>query len=53
MKIVYGDEADFTFNALRKKAWSRKTNAFIAFIAAIGEDGGLEAYSLHSRLRKS
>ncbi len=50
MKIVYGDEAVFTFNTFRKKAWSKKNKCIMAFIAAISEDGGLQAYSLHPKL---
>lgn len=59
-KLVWIDEAVFTFNTFRKRAWSAKYSSIsvkdcdmkiktMALIAAISEDGGLEAYSIHSR----
>jgi len=64
MKIVYVDEAVFTFNTFRSKAWSQKNTSIrvqesaikvktMALIAAISEDGGLEAYSLHPKSIKT
>ena len=59
-KLVWIDEAVFTFNTFRKRAWSAKhTNIDVrdcdakiktmALIAAISEDCGLEAYSILPR----
>ena len=64
MKIVYVDEAVFTFNTFRSKAWSQKNTSIrvqesaikvktMALIAAISENGGLEAYSLHPKSIKT
>ncbi len=59
-KLVWVDEAVFTFNTLSTKAWSGKYSSIeikdadmriptIALVAAISEDLGLEAYALHPR----
>lgn len=59
-KLVWIDEAVFTFNTFSKRAWSAKFSNIVikdcdakiktmALIAAISEDGGLEAYSIHPR----
>jgi hypothetical protein len=60
MKLVWVDEAVFTFNTLGKRAWSSKFQSIsvkdidfkvrtTAIIAAISEDGGLEAITMHKR----
>ena len=57
-KLVWVDEAVFTFNTFRKRAWSGRNDSIrvqdtearvqtMAFIAAISEDRGLEAWSMH------
>ena len=64
MKIVFLDEAVFTYNTLSKKAWSsaytsikvKDSNIRIktqALIAAISEDVGLESYMIHPRSIKT
>ena len=58
--IVYLDEAVFTFNTIRKKAWSCKHENLkvdqesrhmepLALIAAIEKERGLVAYAIHNR----
>ena len=58
--IVYVDEAVFTFKHLEGKAWSQINTCVkvqessikvktMSLIAAISEDGSLEAYSLHPK----
>ena len=58
--IVYLDEAVFTFNTIRKKAWSFKHENLkvdqesrhmepLALIAAIEKERGLVAYAIHNR----
>ena len=60
MKLVWVDEAVFTFNTLGKMAWSSKFQSIsvkdidfkvrtTAIVAAISEDGGLEAITMHKR----
>jgi hypothetical protein len=60
MKLVFLDEAVFTFNTFGTKAWAGKYNSIKvneqnlrvktqALIAAISEDVGLETYMLHPR----
>ena len=60
MKLLFVDEAVFSFNTFNSKTWSSSNNHIIvkeanltiksqAFIAAISEDGGLESYMIHSR----
>lgn len=57
-KLVWVDEAVFTFNTFRKRAWSGRNDSIrvqdtearvqtMAFIAAISEDRGLEAWAMH------
>lgn len=59
-KLVWVDEAVFTFNTFSTKAWSGKYTSIeikdadmrvptMALVAAISEDCGLEAYALHPR----
>ena len=59
-KLVWVDEAVFTFNTFSTKAWSAKYQSItvkdadakiktLALIAAISEDGGIEAYSIHPK----
>ena len=58
MKLVFLDEAVFTFNTFNTKAWSSFYNSITvdenklkvktqAIISAISEDVGLEAYVIH------
>ena len=58
MKIVFLDEAVFTFNTFNTKAWSSSYNSITvdesrlrvktqAMISAISEDVGLEGYVIH------
>jgi len=60
MKLVWVDEAVFTFNKLGTRAWSSKYQSVTvkdidfkirttAIIAAISEDDGLEALTMHKR----
>ena len=60
MKLVWVDEAVFTFNTLGKRTWSSKFQSIsvkdidlkvktTAIIAAISEDGDLEAITMHKR----
>jgi hypothetical protein len=59
-KLIWVDEAVFTFNTFSTGAWSSKYSSIqvsdadakiktIALVAAISEDRGLEAYALHPR----
>jgi hypothetical protein len=59
-KLVWVDEAVFTFNTFSTKAWAGKYTSIeikdadmrvptVALVAAISEDRGLEAYALHPR----
>ncbi len=59
-KLVWIDEAVFTFNTFNTKAWSAKYSSIkvkdadakiktLALIAAISEDKGLEAFAIHPR----
>ena len=59
-KLVWVDEAIFTFNTLGTKAWSSKYSRIqvkendariktMALIAAISEDCGLEGYLIHPK----
>ena len=59
-KLVWIDEAVFTYNTFKTKAWSAKNSRIqvndadakiktVALIAAISEDCGLEGYSLHPK----
>ena len=59
-KLVWIDEAVFTFNTFNTKAWSGKYSRIqvndadtkiksVALIAAISEDCGLEGYSVHPK----
>ena len=58
VKLVWVDEAMFTFNTFSKRAWSAKHKSIevndadiriktMAFLGAISDDGGLEAYTIH------
>ena len=60
MKLIFIDEAVFSFNTFKSKAWSKANESIIvkeanlrvksqAFIAAISEDGGLESFMIHPR----
>ena len=60
MKLVWVDEAVFTFNTLGKRAWASKFQSInvndvdfkvrtTAIIAGISEDGGLEALTMHKK----
>ena len=60
MKLMFIDEAVFSFNTFKSKAWSSGNENIIvkeeklrvksqAFVAAISEDRGLESYMLHPR----
>ena len=60
LKLVWVDEAVFTFNTFSTKAWAGRYSSIqvkdtelrlrtVALVAAISEDGGLEAYALHPR----
>ena len=57
-KLVWVDEAVFTFNTFSTRAWSARNDSIrvqdadariqtMAFIAAISEDRGLEAWAMH------
>ena len=59
-KLVWVDEAVFTFNTFSTRAWASKYSSIqvtdadarvktMAFVAAISEDGGLEAWAIHPR----
>ena len=59
-KLVWVDEAVFTFNTLSTRAWSSKYSRIqiddadarvktMALIAAISEDEGLEAFMIHPK----
>jgi len=59
-KLVWVDEAVFSFNTFGTRAWSSKHSSIqvqdaqariktMAFIAAISEDGGLETWAIHPR----
>ena len=59
-KLVWVDEAVFSFNTLGTKAWSSKYSSIqikevdarvktMALIAAISEDNGLEAFLIHPK----
>ena len=59
-KLVWIDEAVFTFNTFSTRAWSGKHSRItvcdadlqiktIALIAAISEDCGLEAFAIHPK----
>ena len=59
-KLVWVDEAIFTFNTLGSKAWSSKYQSIsvkdtdariktVALIAAISEDKGLEGFVIHPK----
>ena len=59
-KLVWVDEAVFTFNTFSTKAWSAKYQSVtvkdadakiktLALVAAISEDCGLEAFSIYPR----
>jgi hypothetical protein len=59
-KLVFLDEAVFTFNTFTGKAWSKSYSSLtvvekklnikpVAFIAAVSEDHGLESYMLHPK----
>ena len=58
VKLVWVDEAVFTFNTFRTRAWAGPNHCIqvqdadarvqtMAFIAAISEDRGLEAWAMH------
>ena len=60
IKLFWVDEAVFTFNTFRKRAWAGKNQAISindadyyvkakALVCAINEDGGLEAYQIHEK----
>ena len=60
VKLVWVDEAMFTFNTFSKRAWSAKHKSIevndadiriktMAFLGAISDDGGLEAYTIHPK----
>ena len=60
IKLFWVDEAMFTFNTFRKRAWAGRghnitindADYFIkaqAMVCAISEDGGLEAYHIHEK----
>lgn len=64
MKVVFLDEAVFTFNTFKTKSWassysSIKVNDYAikvktqALICAISEDQGLEAYAIHPKSIKT
>ena len=59
-KLVWVDEAIFTFNTLGSKAWSSKYQSIsvkdtdariktVALIAAVSEDSGLEGFVIHPK----
>jgi transposase len=58
VKLVWVDEAMFTFNTFSTRAWSAKHQSIevndadiriktMAFLGAISDNGGLEAYTIH------
>jgi len=60
MRLLFIDEAVFSFNTFNSKAWSSSKESIIvkeeklriksqAFIAAISEESGLESYLIHPR----
>ena len=60
IKLFWVDEAMFTFNTFRKRAWAAKHQSITindadysikaqALLCAISEDGGLEAYQIHEK----
>ena len=60
VKLVWVDEAMFTFNTFSTRAWSAKHQSIevndadirikaMAFLGAISDNGGLEAYTIHPR----
>ena len=60
VKLVWVDEAMFTFNTFSTRAWSAKHLSIqvddadiriksMAFIGAISDNGGLEAYTIHPK----
>ena len=60
IKLLWVDETMFTFRTFAARAWSAKHQSIevkdadirvnsTAFLGAISEDGGLEAYALHPR----
>lgn len=60
IKLFWVDEAIFTFNTLSTRAWSAKHHRIqiqdadtkmktMALIAAVSEDGGIEAYTIHEK----
>jgi len=60
MRLLFIDEAVFSFNTFNSKAWSSSKESIIvkeeklriksqALIAAISEDCGLESYLIHPR----
>ena len=60
VKLVWVDEAMFTFNTFSTRAWSAKNLSIqvddadiriksMAFIGAISDNGGLEAYAIHPK----
>ena len=60
VKLVWVDEAMFTFNTFSTRAWSAKHYSIqvddadiriksMAFIGAISDNGGLEAYTIHPK----
>ena len=64
MKVIFLDEAIFTYNTFYKRAWSSaysnikvqekalKIKTF-AMISGISEDGALEAYAVHAKSIKA
>jgi transposase len=59
VKLVWVDEAMFTFNTFSTRAWSAKHQSIevndadiriksMAFLGAISDNGGLEAYTIHA-----
>ena len=60
VKLVWVDEAMFTFNTFSTKAWSARHQSVevndadiriktMAFLGAISDNGGLEAYTVHPK----
>ena len=60
VKLVWVDEAMFTFNTFSTRAWSAKHHSIevndadirikaMAFLGAISDNGGLEAYTIHPK----
>ena len=58
--MVWVDEAVFTFNTFKTKAWSSKYSSIevsdfdarvktMALVAAVSEDSGLEAFMIHPK----